>query len=475
MQFSLDQEKTDSNQGSEKKALSRDHDRTAVTGASAKALILKVLGQLLFTGYTIFLARVLAQDDYGAVMYTIALLTVIGPMCLLGYDRAVLKFAVIYWVQRDYPLLIGLLRRARLVGLGCCGALSAVALGLVGSGFLKSLPGVEAAILLALLVLPFWTWVTLNISFQRGLKRVASALTGFYIIRPVLATVFTAAAYYYWRLTPAAVLVLLTCSLMIVALIEAYQIRKALGLHAHRLRPRYEAEKWNEVARPLLLSSILSTVMNRADLLLVGLLLDMKAAAVYAVASRLAFIPSLVLDAVRIVISPLISQYYNEKDFRALQGHLTEASQCIFLGTAPVVVPLLLFPQFFLGWFGDSYRSGATVLIFLALGQLINALAGTVQPLLGMTNHQRALVKITIITAIFYLLLSFPLIDKFGIEGAAAATALTMAVRNIWMVLYIKRRLNIITYMKFNSIKWRDIVPTELYGGLKRLRHMNPK
>jgi len=92
-----------------------------------------------------------------------------------------------------------------------------------------------------------------------------------------------------------------------------------------------------------------------------------------------------------------------------------------------------------------------------------------------MTDHQRAMVKITAITAIFYLLLSFPLIDRFGIEGAAAATALTMAVRNIWMVLYIKRRLNIITYMKLNSIKWRDIIPTELYGGLKRLRHMNPK
>ncbi len=237
MQISPCQENTCSNENIENAALSRDHVRTTVTGASAKALILKVLGQLLFTGYTIFLARVLAQDDYGAVMYTIALLTVISPMCLLGYDRAVLKFAVIYWVQRDYPLLVGLLRRARLVGLGCCGALSAVALGFVGSGLLKSLPGVETAILLALLVLPFWTWVTLNISFQRGLKRVASALAGFYIIRPVLATVFTAAAYYYWRLTPAAVLVLLTCSLVIVMLIEAYQIRKALGLHAHRLRP----------------------------------------------------------------------------------------------------------------------------------------------------------------------------------------------------------------------------------------------
>ncbi len=61
---------------------------------------------------------------------------------------------------------------------------------------------------------------------------------------------------------------------------------------------------------------------------------------------------------------------------------------------------------------------------------------------MNMSGNQKELRNIIIITSICSLLLSFLLIPRFGLYGAALAGALCLALWNIWTLIYIKKKYN---------------------------------
>ncbi len=82
------------------------------------------------------------------------------------------------------------------------------------------------------------------------------------------------------------------------------------------------------------------------------------------------------------------------------------------------------------------------MLIFLC-GQIVNALAGSVGLIMTMTGHQNQAGAIVAVSAAVNIILNALLIPLSGLRGAAISTAFTMALRNITILIYIRRRLGI--------------------------------
>jgi O-antigen/teichoic acid export membrane protein len=323
---------------------------------------------------------------------------------------------------------------------------------LVALGVLDLAVSKEKAIFLALCILPLWVWVLLNREFQRGLKLLTPALIGFQILRPGLAMLFTSAAYVLGSsVGSTSALAYLGGALAIIVVNDARQINKVLGPANGKLI--YETDKWLQTAKPLLFSMVMYTIVTRADMLMVGALLGMEEAARYSVASRLAAFPDFLLEAIRIVVAPVVAEYYHRNDLALLQKHVTRASQLVFLAVVPFAAAFVGFPKFFLGLFGAAYQSADRILIYLIAGQCINALCGTVAVLMTMTNLQREHAYIVSAGAITMLVLGFVLIKISGAEGAAMAVAVTMSLTNIAMVIAVKRKLGIMSYMKISRTK----------------------
>jgi len=419
--------------------------------SSLTAFSIKILGAALFTAYSIFLARILAQDDYGVIMFAIAAATALGPISLLGFDRTTTKFATVYYAENKLPQLRGLLRRGRRTGLGFSAVLLGIASALWGLGILQPAESKHAAILLALCILPLWAWVLLNREFLRGLKFLVPALIGFQILRPGLAMLFSALAYYSGMINSATMLACLGTALLIAILIDTRRIRKVLGPNDGQLI--YESKQWAQTAKPLLFSMLMYTIVTRADMLMVGSVLGMEEAARYSVAARLASFPDFILEAIRVVMGPLIAERFHKNELASLQQQVTRASQMVFLAVAPFAVAFIFFPKFFLGFFGPAYASADMILIYLIVGQCVNAFSGTVGVLMTMTNLQREHARIVSVSAILTLALGYALIKTVGAEGAALATAMTMSLANVWMVLVVKRKLGIICYIRINRLK----------------------
>jgi len=98
--------------------------------------------------------------------------------------------------------------------------------------------------------------------------------------------------------------------------------------------------------------------------------------------------------------------------------------------------PLLVF------LFGKEYEASYLPLVILCIGQLVNTATGSVGILLAMTGRQAVFTKVILVSAILNLFLSVPFVMYFDTLGAAIVYSSLMAIQNIYLVFYVKSRLN---------------------------------
>jgi O-antigen/teichoic acid export membrane protein len=105
---------------------------------------------------------------------------------------------------------------------------------------------------------------------------------------------------------------------------------------------------------------------------------------------------------------------------------------------------LILFGRWILAAvFGDEYAVGATALAILAAAQLANAAAGSVGQLLSMTGHERDAARGVALSALVNVALNALLIPRWGMNGAAAASAASLITWNVLLAILVHRRLGL--------------------------------
>ena len=92
---------------------------------------------------------------------------------------------------------------------------------------------------------------------------------------------------------------------------------------------------------------------------------------------------------------------------------------------------------------GDEFVVARWALVALVLGQLVNVGAGSVGYLLIMTGHQIPCARVFFASAVVNVILNAIAIPRFGILGAAIATAFSMMLWNVWLHRLVVKHLNV--------------------------------
>ncbi len=200
----------------------------------------------------------------------------------------------------------------------------------------------------------------------------------------------------------------------------------------------------------------LGFVMSQADKVLIGFYLDARELGIYAMAAALvAFVPA-VLQSVNQIFSPTIADLH-ARGQRELLGRLFQTLTKWILGlTLPLGCLIIIFARDLMRIFGPEFETGWPILVVGTLGQLINCGVGSVGYLLLMSGQQRRLIRIQAIMAGVMVGLSFLLIPKLGLAGAALSAALTNAVSNVWYLREVWSKLGLSPY---NRSYFRLLLP----------------
>jgi O-antigen/teichoic acid export membrane protein len=161
---------------------------------------------------------------------------------------------------------------------------------------------------------------------------------------------------------------------------------------------------------------------------------------VYASCVRVALAMVLFLTAVSYVFSPFVADLHARGERERLDRLFKAITRWTVAGTIPVLLLMLLAPEAILRLFGgENFTSGTDALRILVIGQAINVSVGAAGFVLIMAGRTGWDLTVYVLSALLDLVLSVVLVPKYGIEGAAAAQAITLACSN-WLRLALVKR-----------------------------------
>jgi O-antigen/teichoic acid export membrane protein len=194
--------------------------------------------------------------------------------------------------------------------------------------------------------------------------------------------------------------------------------------------------------------SLLEFVLAQADKVLIGFYLNARDVGIYAAAAAIvAFVP-VVLQSVNQIFSPTIADLHARGDHITLARMFQSLTRWILGLTFPLAVVVSIFAAPLMNLFGREFAIGWPVLVIGALGQFVNCGTGSVGYLLLMAGQQGRLVKVQTWMALVMIALNVALIPRWGVVGAAMATAAVNAGTNLWNLREVRGSLALWPYSR---------------------------
>jgi len=186
---------------------------------------------------------------------------------------------------------------------------------------------------------------------------------------------------------------------------------------------------------------IFTQIIQWSSQLMLGVWGTPEEIAFFASAARTAMLTSFVLIAVNSIAAPKFAAMYRNGDMVALRRTALLSVRVMLFAALPILVLMLLVPEWLMGLFGPEFRGAAPALMILALGQFVNVATGSVGYLLSMTGHENNLRFNRMVGALLAVGLGCALIKPFGLIGAAVATSSAVAVQNLLGVYQVRKVL----------------------------------
>ncbi|NEP41800.1 MAG: hypothetical protein F6K35_22225 [Okeania sp. SIO2H7] len=184
-------------------------------------------------------------------------------------------------------------------------------------------------------------------------------------------------------------------------------------------------------------------MLAKTDIIMVGSILGSEEAGVYAVAVKTAEWVSFILAIINVVAAPNFTELYAKNDLKGLQKLVSKVAVWIFWPSVIISLFLLVFSQPVLGIFGSEFMAASWQLKILVLGNLINALCGSVGYLMMMTGYQNKSLKVFVCAAVLNIALNAIAIPLMGALGAAIVTAFCLIFWNVWLSFLVVKYIGV--------------------------------
>ena len=428
-------------------------------GGVGAAFGFRVVGAVLAYGLQIWLARWLGHAGYGAYSLIVYWSLLIALPSVLGLDSATKQLLPAFLERGDGARANGLRRDSQRLALGasllCIAIWSLVVLASGRPAASDRMAFIGGVVFLT----PIVAVTSVQVALCRALHRIAFSQAVAYVLEPaciLLGCGLLFAFHGVLGVREATLLKVLTS--LLVAVLLAIYLRRVWPVAGAELLS--ERRKLLEVSVPFLFMMGFVACLGLIDTIMLGAMRGEEAAGSYTVAVKTAMLVAFAHGAVDTAGGPLISRTWARGDRSQVQRILTVAAWTTLLVALPACAVLLVWGDWFLGLFGDSFRNATPALSILVVGQLISSFAGLAGASLAMTGHQKECARILSISLGLNVVANWVAIPIWGLEGAAIASMLTTLFWNTWMVLLSRRRLG------FNStvLPWPVRRPAEEEG-----------
>lgn len=195
------------------------------------------------------------------------------------------------------------------------------------------------------------------------------------------------------------------------------------------------------ISFPIFMTAAMMFFIGQAGVIILGMFCAEKEVGYYSIAAKLASLTSFILQAVNTMAAPKFSALYHTGEIDELFHVAKKSAKLIFWTTTPILFTLVLLGKPILGLaFGRDFISAYPAMVTLVIGQFVNSISGSTGYFMNMTGHQNVLRNIIFLAALINITLSWALIPRFGVNGAAFAGTVSLVFWNLYVLLYIKAK-----------------------------------
>jgi O-antigen/teichoic acid export membrane protein len=307
---------------------------------------------------------------------------------------------------------------------------------------------IASPLLMFAIAIPAFTLTSILVSLLQSFQDVRKRMAIKYISEPIVKFTITALLFWVgWKLEAAmtGIVLAMWCSVILGGLALYRHMHKVSGGEkmpsGERLAPVLK------FALPLVLGIFFNVAATRADILMIGSMINTEQAGIYAAAFQSAAILGLILFSVEQVIAPMLAEMLSGGKKRAKEIYALSLRWPMMLGMPLFTIFVIMAPEL-MGVFGPSFHQAVPCFVILLVGQMVALVTGSSNYILLVSGYSKIVMLNELIGATILFVLNFLLIPRLGIIGAAVAVASNLAFINILRVLQVQYFLKLHPYEK---------------------------
>lgn len=427
--------------------MSEGSDLQSLLSSAGLVFVGTVLASISRMAERIVIARYLSPSAYGEVNIALAILTLGSTLALFGLNQGVTRYVSRTDSETDVrgTWMTGLLISELL----CVGLVIVLFAGqdIILQRLFDSAAS-RRLLQLIVLALPLVVGLEIGVSGIRGMENT------------VYRTYAKDIAYPMSRI--GLVVAVLFAGGTVASLGYAYLLAAGIGFLAatvlfNRLFPivgafRVRAVELMKFSAPLVLATILVTLLSRTDTLMLGYFKSSAAVGMYNAAYPLANTLVLLLASFGFLFLPLASRLDADGDREELDSVYKITTKWIFVLTFPVFLLFVSFPSEIIGiFFGERYAVAGTALAILSIGFFTNAAGGRNQETLSALGYPKYNLFTNAAAFGLNVILNLLLIPPYGYVGAAVASAVSYVLLNVLAIAVLDRYFDISPLSKWTT------------------------
>ncbi|HSE80809.1 MAG TPA: lipopolysaccharide biosynthesis protein [Gaiellaceae bacterium] len=414
-------------------------ERTLLSGTAANVVGLGV-GVAAAMGTQILLGRTLLPGAFGIVTVAVQVAFVASAGTRFGMDMAAVRLVAIGRGASAADHLRSLVDRCALIAFAASIVLAAV---LAASAPLFG--DYARAIALAAPGIPFIALTSVYLGATRGLTQMRQTLYVFWIGQPLVWIVLAGAAIAAGGESDAVILAY--GASWLVASLAAWALwRWEARAFAGRPATREEVRAVIRYGLPRAPAALLAQAIFWADLWVLAAFEQGTELDAYSAAARISQVLLLFLTSLNLVFSPFAADLHARGERERLGELFKRSTRWALAATLPLLIVLFVAADDVLEAFSSRYEVGESALRILLAGQAVNVATGGVAFILIMTGFTGVDLVDNALGLALLVGLAVGLTAAFGMEGAAAAAAVSIAVLNVVRLVQVRRRVGIQPY-----------------------------
>ncbi|MBL4760629.1 MAG: oligosaccharide flippase family protein [Mariprofundaceae bacterium] len=398
--------------------------------------LLRATSVLLLFLMNLLLARHLSVQEFGLFSFAFTMASACALFASLGFPIALMRLVPPALDVQNYPVVRGLLIKSYQITLLCSLLLALLMIPIAMFMFSGE---TSQGLLYAAMLLPSLSLLVLHGGAFRSIHYIRESVFWGQLL--LLLLMVLALEWVSINHIDTAVYVYVGFA-SLIALIGLFRLIYIVPNQVLASQSEYKTRTWLHLTLPMAVVAGFQFLIERVDVVLLGFLSDMQTVGIYHAASRIAVLISFILVTINFIFAPRLSSAFHAGDMQRFAALIQASIRWSSAAALPLLLAILIWPEYLLKLFGSDFVTGTTILQILALGQFVNALTGATGIALVMIDRQRLVAMGLLVAVSLQIILSVLVFPYYGASGIALVTVAVSAALNVSWYATIKQIMN---------------------------------